>query len=1101
MAKLRIHLLGAPRFIIAQKVVTPGHQKAVALLAYLAINRQPQARETVAALLWPDFDNASARRELRRMLWSLNKSLGKGWLVADRHQVALAEREDLTVDVWQVQAWIDVCLHHGHGVNAVCAECIAPLKAILEQGTDPFLAGFSVDDTPLFERWQRQERERLLQITLQAADKLQVWQVQQEPPPIADIISLGQQRLALDPLHEPTHRLLTSTYTLLGQPAQARHQINASVSALADAYDVSAEEVVLTPPTETIRQQVAQGTFVVTPADLSTIFAMPLRVSHAVKMDYVVASDGQPPSLPATPCHNLPAQMTPFVGRTAELAQLDKLLADPSIRLISIVGPGGMGKTRLAIELARQKLNSFRDGLFMVELAPLTDHANVVPTIADVVGYPLQVSGRSSEKQLCEYLAARKMMLLLDNFEHLLAATSLLTLLLEAAPELVLLVTTRQPLQHPGETLLRLGGMGLPHWAATVDAYDFAAIQLFVQAARRARPDFTISAADLPYVVTICRLVEGMPLGILMAASWITVLDPPEIESELRAGLDILAIDGGGLPLRQRSIRVIFDYSWYRMSPAEQSVFMKCALFRGGFSRDAAREVAGASLRTLKTLHSNSLISRDAVSGKYQVHELLRQYAAERLQASGELAEVQAAHMRYFLQLMALKATALMGEAQLAALKEIEADFENIRAAWRHAVAGNAHDLLDTAVQSMYLFCHLQSRLEDGKELFALIQQISTDHPVGQRAAVRFYNIEDDQEQLQARLIKALEQAEAREDWLEVGYCCFTVGTVAHFVKYDIELALRYYERSATLFRQQNAAYFLARTLVRLGEAYQLLGRVELTRQHLNEAYELQQQIGDWVGASETLRALAMKSYLDADYQQSLKQLEMSFQLQVETNFIIGQASSHLYIGWMKYIRGELAAGRQRVETGLQMAQEVVDYSTQAWCLATLSVFDCFAGDYAGARDRVSQAEAIETDPFRQSGAGNPFLQLTIHWARAMLDLADRRLVSAKQQLLPMLNMALESESQPYLTYGVATGALLLAADDNNEEAATCLGLSHSQPAEATAFMAHWQLVVDTKEKVRAELGEAKYQAACRLGRQQNLLTSSRALVARLTSA
>lgn len=526
MPDLRINLLGAPQLILDQTAVAPGHNKAIALLAYLAVTRRPHRREALATLLWPEFDGSSARRELRRMLWALNKTLGKGWLVAD-----------------------------------------------------------------------------------------------QRPLPPA-----------------------------------------------------------------------------------------------------------------AAPPHNLPAAVTPFVGRQAELAQLADLLAAPSARLIAIVAPGGMGKTRLALRLARQQIGRFRDGVYFVQLAPLADAANVAQTIADAVGYPLQANGRAPDQQLIDYLAAKEMLLLLDNFEHLLDAAPLLNAILQAAPAVRLLVTSRRRLQLLGETAFTLGGMGFPSWGSAGDAYNYAAIKLFRQTAQRARPDFTLSRANLPHVIQICRLVEGMPLGILLAASWITVLTPAEIEAELRAGLDILAVEAGDLPPRQRSIRVVFAHSWELMPPAEQMVFMKCALFRGGFSRDAVHAVTGATLPQLQSLSSKSLISRDAATGKYHVHQLLRQYAAERLAQSPERMAAQTAHMRFYLRQLAGKTAVLKGADQLDGLKQIEADFENIRAAWHQAIAQQAYDLLNSAVEAMYLFCYLQSRLEEGKSLFGQVRDaVAADAAAGPR--------------------------------------------------------------------------------------------------------------------------------------------------------------------------------------------------------------------------------------------------------------------------------------------------------------------------------------------------------------------------------
>ena len=252
--------------------------------------------------------------------------------------------------------------------------------------------------------------------------------------------------------------------------------------------------------------------------------------------------------------NNLPVQVTPFVGRESEIEALSKLSLDPDLSLISIIAPGGMGKTRLALELGERMLDRFHNGVFFVELAPISDSENIIPAVAEALGYQFQQDGRSPKQQVLDYLGNKHLLLIMDNFEHLIDGAKIVTEMLKSASKLKILATSRQRLYQPGETLFTLPGLGLPDLDISEDASQFAAIELFQQTARRARTDFVITPANLPPVVQICRLVQGMPLGILLAASWITVLSETEIVTEIQGSLDILEAEGNELPERQRSM-------------------------------------------------------------------------------------------------------------------------------------------------------------------------------------------------------------------------------------------------------------------------------------------------------------------------------------------------------------------------------------------------------------------------------------------------------------------------------------------------------------------------------------------------------------------
>lgn len=431
-------------------------------------------------------------------------------------------------------------------------------------------------------------------------------------------------------------------------------------------------------------------------------------------------SFSMPPSTSTKTPHNLPSQTTPFVGREEELLELRKLLGDPAIRLVSVTGPGGIGKTRLAIEVARFQLKNYADGAYFVSLAPLSAPEFIVPAIAEAIKFTFY-GGGTPKDQLLDYLREKAMLLVMDNFEHLVAAANLVDEILQTSADVKILVTSRERLNLQQEHLFRVEGMDFPDWETPEDAAEYSAVKLFLQSARRVQPGFVLKQEDLRYVARICRLVEGLPLGILLAAAWVEMLSLKEIATEIERSLDFLVTDTRNLPERQRSVRAVFDYSWNLLNDDERAIFRRLSIFRGGFTREAAQQVTDASLRALMTLVNKSLLRRDQ-SGRYEIHELLRQYAERRLaENTAETQAVQDRHSDYYMALLTRQEPALKGAGQRDALDTIETEIDNIRAAWNWAAEQPKVEALNRALESMWLFCHYRSRLQEAEEAFAKV--------------------------------------------------------------------------------------------------------------------------------------------------------------------------------------------------------------------------------------------------------------------------------------------------------------------------------------------------------------------------------------------
>jgi predicted ATPase len=384
---------------------------------------------------------------------------------------------------------------------------------------------------------------------------------------------------------------------------------------------------------------------------------------------------------------------------------------DSSIRLITIIAPGGMGKTRLALQSVAQHVERFEHGAYFVDLAAVTEPERIVNAIGDAVDFNFQQTNGTPQAQLEHFLSSRELLLILDNYEHLMEGASLVTDLLKAAPRLKILVTSRQRLNQSSEYVLSLVGFAADDWPTPEAALNSAAVRLFMQGARRVQPDFELTPHNLKPVTRICQQVGGLPLGIVLAASWLGMLTPAEIVDEITAGVEFLEADMGDLPARQRSIRAVFNYSWGLLSEAERDTFMRLSVFKGGFTREAAQAVSGASLRMLMMLVNKSLLRRDTTSGRYSLHELLRQFAEVRLRESGTEDDTRATHAHYYLANLTSRRDIFIGwgKHNMLNVEFIAVEMPNITQAWYYAVERRMIEELEVAETVLSWFRELRS--------------------------------------------------------------------------------------------------------------------------------------------------------------------------------------------------------------------------------------------------------------------------------------------------------------------------------------------------------------------------------------------------------
>jgi predicted ATPase/DNA-binding CsgD family transcriptional regulator len=519
---------------------------------------------------------------------------------------------------------------------------------------------------------------------------------------------------------------------------------------------------------------------------------------------------------------SFPPQPTSFIGRQRELGDITRLLRDPDCRLLTLIGPGGIGKTRLAVEAAAHLKDDFADGAFFVNLAPLRTTNDMITAMAAAVGCHAGQGNESPEHQLSTFLHTKETLLALDNMEHLPSAISVVGHLLNTAPDVKILATSREALRLQYEWVRDVDGLDVPSGDPIDDFTTYSAVALFVDRARRYQKNVQV-ANHSAAIVHICRLVEGMPLAIELAASWLRVMSCEEIARELEQGLDMLATTLRDLPPRHRSMRTTLDHSWNMLSDAELTVMKQLAVFRGGFTREAADVVAEANTPLLLALVDKSLLKRDE-DGRYSLHELTRQYAKERLTATPDLeTAARNRHSSYYLTWVAERHDGLrLGHREV--FEAVDHEIDNLRSAWMWAVEQSDAAGLHLAIDSMGMFYDHRSLYLEGAHMVAHAAEVihsqdiheAHDAMVGrvlkwQGAFERLMLRREQSQETLARSVTLLHAAGAQED--EVEALNFR-GQV--FRTIVAERSFSYYKQSLALARAINDRYGTAHALLEL---------------------------------------------------------------------------------------------------------------------------------------------------------------------------------------------------------------------------------------------------------------------------------------------
>lgn len=787
--------------------------------------------------------------------------------------------------------------------------------------------------------------------------------------------------------------------------------------------------------------------------------------------------------LSSQPRHNLPAQTTVFIGRENELIELGMLIEQPETRLITILGPGGMGKTRLALEAANRQIENFSEGVYFVPLAPLHSAENIITAIADAIDYKIPADGGDARLHLLDYLHDKMLLLVLDNFEHLIDNSPLIHELLEAAPQLQIMTTSRERLNMSGETVFSLAGMDFPE--TIEEAFDSSAVKLFTQRARRVRPDFQARNEDLPHIVVICRLVQGMPLGILLAAAWLEMISLEEIANEIRHNFDFLATEMRDIPERQHSIRAVFLHSWDMLKEAEQAVFARLSVFRDGFTRSAAQAVANASLRDLAGLVNKSLLSRTP-EGRYEIHDLLRQYAKEQLELSNQSEVIRDAHSAYFATFLHEREADLKGRRQLAALDEIEADFENIALAADWAVSRKHYESVQNMVESLYWFGFIRRETKD--ILLHALEKLAPErdqqpHPVYGRLLARTWPYVTDPK---TNVEMALAIARQYDDVPGIAISLQTLGWLTYDRDHNFTGAIHLYEESLGYYQQLNDHFATADVYTNLGLCRTRLEQLSEAILFYRKGLELSREVGDKLRTAAALSLLAENALLKGLYTVAELSYQEAALLTREMMTIWGIVWNTAQLGVMALLRGDMDRTKKIAQECMGLVKNMPYMRDKVPALILMGLVSIIEEDVAAAETFLKQDKATE------SAYG--FIPVIVsELALTMYECGQHNYEAAWERAISMLHQA--HRSPMIKTWCLLIAALVHAHKGEHKKATSLFSLAFHHSASPKGIIEKWPLLIRLHTELEAELNPDDFEDAWERGKTLDLESTIRLLL------
>lgn len=896
-AKLQLLLFGGLQIIDdSVPLMNFMSNKVPALFAYLAITKRPHQRDTLAALLWGEMSDTDAKNNLRQALSNLRKFL-EPYLLISRDTIAFNTAVPYFLDIEQFEKHLQASRE---GTTESRANFLQQ-AASLYQGD--FLAGFFVRDAPEFEEWMLAQRARFRELSLHTLHTLAQFYL--ERGEYSRTIDVTTQLLSIDSWREEAHRQLMLSLARSGQRSAALAQYE-------NCRQLLRKELGVDPTLETTR-----------------LYERVLSTKNSLR-------------------HNLPLPATPFVGRKKELAQLYSYLAAPLPRLITLTGTGGIGKTRLAQQVALRCSEMFINGVWFVSLASLAEDLDVnglFYALSEALPMP-PVGSANPQKQVANFLRRKELLLVLDNVEHLHHVPDLLVELLQMAPMVKVLATSRERLDLQSEWVFEIGGLEMPAHPPTSTNEEtspklesFSAIQLFLQGAQRVHTRFALTSHNQMVVQEICQMVGGLPLGIELASAWVYSLDCDQIAAEIGQNLAFLSSTQRDLPPRQRSLQAVFDSSWTRLSLAEQHLFAQLAVFQGGFTLAAAQKVCGATFPLLNALVNKSLVNYEP-SGRYRLHPVLHQFAKQKL--SGLLAmriEIQSQHAAYYAQSAAQFLTRLHLRA---GVEEMAAELENLQLAGQWGMAEGHLFVLSQLLPAMMRFFYLKGRFREGEQFCAgiLAQFAPTDDfhhlPLNESHKLAVWALME-----RAAMLNDLGQKEQVEQMLQ---------------------------NSLIFFRRLGDALLTIRCLNFLGTKSWANGQYEQSKTYFHEALAWGEHHAIHHELATTLNDLGVVALTLGNYVEAQARYAACLALREKLGDRAGTLSPLINMATALTNLGKIPEAEQTLRQAIEICHEFGDQRRLGAVLTNLGVAAYHLGHLAEAKDFYQQALAVHQETGFQLG-------------------------------------------------------------------------------------------------------------------------------------
>jgi len=984
-------LLGGFRVAVGPRAVEKGAwrlRKAASLVKLLTLapgNRLH--REQVMETLWPDLGKKTASNNLRQALQGARRALNPDPASGPR---LLASSEDALVLCPEGSVWVDAEAFEEAAKGARRSKEPAAYEAAL----DLYAGELLPEDR--YEAWAEGPRARLRGTYLSLLTELA--SLSEERGDLGSAADLLGRLLAEEPTREGAHASLMRLYTLWGRRGEALSQYERLKDAL--ARNLGAEP---SASVRSLREEIAAGRY------------PPQEAPRNNALDGTVSA----------PRHNLPAPRDSFVGRERELAEVKRELA--STRLLTLTGAGGAGKTRLALEASRDLAGVYPDGAWIAEFAPLSQGELVAQEVASALGVREQL-GRSIEEALVEDLSSKRVLLLLDNCEHLLdACARLVDLLLGSCPRIRVIATSRERLGVAGEVVWRVPPLAVPEDApATEELPEYGAVRLFLERARLRLPAFRLTPQNARAVAQTCLRLEGIPLAIELAAARMGTLATEQLAERLRDSLGLLSAGPRTAPPRQRTMRAAIGWSYGLLSEEEKEMFGRLSVFAGGFTLEAAEAVCpggfievGEVLDLLSDLVDKSLVaaetSRDG-QVRYRMLEPIRQYAQEKLQESGEVSEVQGRHVAFFFAVAEEGEPELAGPEQRLWVERLEGEHDNLREAFSWVLERGEAELGLRFGAALWRFWYNRGSLSEGIRWMERVLAGSDPAPAPAR-------------------VKALEG---------LGWLAQLQG--------DAERAQAAYGEMLRLSRELGENGNIATALNSLGTLAAARGDNERARALLEENLSVLQELEDERNTATILKRFHMLGLLgflalneEGDYARGATLLEESLELarEVEDSFLVGTMLSNL--GYAALLQGHNERAGALCEEALALAHEL-------------------------------GSAGVEIVPEASVNAGLAALAQSDH-ERAAASFKDALAVSQEAGRKPSVINALEGMAGLAGALGEATRAARLWGGAEAARQATAIALPPGERALHEPYLA----------SARSQLGEAVWEEALTEGRTMSL--------------